>query len=96
METLAGEYKDKEVVVIAVNRKEPKEVAVQFLSSIKTFEHIVFAIDETDSFYKSISGFSMPETVMYDTRGTIIVHKRGSMDLIEMKKHLDELLATEK
>lgn len=96
LETLAGEYKDTDVVVIAVNRKEPKEVAVQFLESIRTFEHTVFAIDITDSFYKSIGGFSMPETVFYDARGTIVLHKRGSMSLTEMRSHLDKVLSADK
>ncbi len=69
---------------------------MQFLKTIKNFEHIIFAIDKTDSFYTSIGGFAMPETVFYDSKGSIVFHKRGSMDLAEMKGHLDELLALEK
>jgi len=86
-ETLATEFKDQGVTVIAVNRKEPKERAKYFLSTLGEFNNIHFAIDLTDAYYASIGGFSMPETVFYDTAGNIVVHKRGFMSLEEMRTH---------
>ena len=84
-ETLAGEFKDQNVVVIAINRKEPEALANSFLATLGTFNHVVFIQDLNDTFYKSIGGFSMPETVFYDQDGNISTHKRGFMNLEEMR-----------
>lgn len=86
-EQLAKEFGDQNVAVIAINRKEPKERASAFLASAGSFPSIHFAIDLTDAYYISIGGFSMPETVFYDARGNIVVHKRGFMNVNEMRLH---------
>jgi len=91
-ETLAKEYADQDVVVIAINRKEPMERAKAFLKSVGDFEAIKFAVDLTDAYYTSIGGFSMPETVFYDAEGNTVFHKRGFMDLDEMRKHTQAAL----
>lgn len=95
-DTLAGEYKDKNIAVIAIDRKESKELAQYFLSTIKNFEHVIFAIDTTDSFYASIGGYAMPETVFYDAKGNITFHKQGVMTLEEMRTHTEEALSANK
>jgi len=94
LEELAKEYKDREVVVLAINRKEQREFAVSYLSTLQTFENVIFAIDLTDSFYTSIGGFSMPETIFYDATGNIIFHKRGNMTYEEMKLHTEAALSS--
>jgi thiol-disulfide isomerase/thioredoxin len=91
-ERLAAEYRDQNVAVIAINRKEPRERAVQFLSTLGKFTETHFAIDLTDAYYISIGGFSMPETVFYDTEGNVVFHKRGFMDMAEMRKHTEAAL----
>lgn len=91
-ETLATEYQDKGVAVIAINRKEPKEKAQAFLDSVGTFTATHFAVDQTDAFYTSVGGFSMPETVFYDAAGNIVLHKRGVMTLEEMREHTQSAL----
>ncbi len=88
-EQLATEYKDKNVAVIAINRKEPKERASAFLATLQDLSTIHFAIDLTDAYYRSIGGFSMPETVFYDAEGNIVLHKRGFMSLDEMRTHTE-------
>ncbi len=95
LDKLAGEYKDKDVVVIAINRKEPKNTIKAFLDSIGNPENILFLLDEQDNFYSSIGGFSMPETVFYDKKGNISFHKRGFMKFEEMKLYIDNALATD-
>lgn len=85
LHTIAAEFKDQGVAVIAINRKESKEQAVQFLGSIQTFENITFALDPEDAYYASIGGFSMPETMIYDAKGNLVTHKRGSMTQEEMR-----------
>ncbi len=92
LETLALEYKDRDIVVIAINRKEPKEQAKRFLDSLQPFVAIHFAIDLTDAFYRSIEGYAMPETVFYDAKGNIVFQKHGDMNLEEMKQHVEAAL----
>lgn len=86
-EKLAQEFSTQEVAVIAVNRMETKDKAEKYLQSIGTFEALYVAVDLTDAFYKSIGGFTMPETVFYSAQGDVVVHKRGFMNLDEMRKH---------
>lgn len=95
-EKLATEYPEDKVVVIAINRKEPKEFAVAFLKTLQDFSHIEFAIDLTDSFYASVGGFAMPETVFYDARGNVTFHKHGDMTFEEMKTYTDMALGDTK
>jgi thiol-disulfide isomerase/thioredoxin len=89
---LAEEYAEQNVAVIAINRKEPKERASAYLASVGDFSAIHFAVDLTDAYYVSIGGFSMPETVFYDVDGNITFHKRGIMDIEEMRMHTQEAL----
>lgn len=91
-EVLAKEYAEKNVAVIAINRKEPKERAQHFLSTIGEFTAVDFAVDLTDAYYQSIGGFSMPETVFYDAKGNIVMHKRGFMSLEEMHTYTEKAL----
>jgi thiol-disulfide isomerase/thioredoxin len=88
LESLAQEFKSKDVVILAINRKEPKEIANQFLKTIQEFKEIVFIIDITDAYYASTRGFAMPETVIYDATGKIVFHKRGQMTKEEMQKYV--------
>ena len=91
-EKLADSYKEQNVVVLAINRKETKEKALRFLETVGTFDSMLFAVDVTDAFYKSIGGFSMPETIFYDAQGNVVVHKRGFMDYEEMRLHTEKAL----
>lgn len=84
-ETVARENQNKNIVFIAINRKEPKEQAELFLQSLQPFTKVQFVIDVDDTYYTSVGGFSMPETVVYDTKGNIIEHKRGNMTLDEIR-----------
>ncbi len=84
-ETIAAENQNKNIVFIAINRKEPKENAKVFLQSLQVFTQLHFIIDVGDTYYASVGGFSMPETVIYDTKGSIVEHKRGNMTLDEIR-----------
>ncbi len=91
-ETLASEYKEKGVVVIAINRAESKLQIQAYLNTLPSFSNTIVLQDVGDSYYKFIGGFSMPETVFYDTDGTVVVHKRGFMRLEEMRQQLETVL----
>lgn len=73
-----------DIVVIAVDRQESREKAQTFTDSISVSNRMTFLLDPTDSFYRSIGGFSMPETIFVNTRGEIVLHKRGPLELDEM------------
>ena len=88
--TLQQEF--PEVVVIAIDRAESLERVKSYTDDLGITEDLVFLLDPADSFYKSIGGFSMPETVFVDKEGIIQDHKRGPMDVEEMKRRLETIL----
>lgn len=90
----ALEYKDKNVVVIAVNRKETKEQAERFLSTLPPLDNLQIVIDTKDFFYGAVGGYAMPETVFYDSRGTIIEHRQGAVSLEDTKRIIDSIIST--
>lgn len=87
------EFKDQ-VVIIAIDRGEPRDVAKRYSDLQGVTERLVFLLDPTDSFYKSIGGFSMPETIFVDKNGTVQYHKRGPMDIQEIRERIKPLLSS--
>jgi len=90
-----GELQEKfpdDVVVIAVNRQESLKKAQGYTDDAGISDSYVFLLDPDDSFYRSIGGFSMPETIFVDTEGNIRVHKRGPMKLDEMVEKIEDIL----
>lgn len=85
---LKEEFGDQ-IEVIAINRKESSHITRAFIDSLGDTRGIHFLLDSEDTFYKSIGGFSMPETVFYDSEGNIVIHKRGFMELEEMRTHVE-------
>lgn len=79
------------VVVIAVNRGEGFETAKAFLDKVGTTGKMIFLSDPSDSFYSSIGGFSMPETIFIDRDGFIKDHKRGPMKIEEMRRRVQQI-----
>ncbi len=83
------EYKDK-LVVIAIDRGETLATAQAFSDKVGVTGKLTFLLDPSDSFYKSIGGFSMPETIFVDKDGFIKYHKRGPMKLEEMRRRTSQ------
>lgn len=88
---LQKEFGDR-VTVIAIDRQEPLEKAKGFTDELGITDDMMFLLDRSDSFYKSIGGFSMPETIFVNSSGEIVVHKRGPMDLSEMREHTNKIV----
>lgn len=80
------------VLIIAVDRAETKDTAKKYTDELGVTDAFLFLIDSSDSFYKFIGGFSMPETIFVDTDGNIKIHKRGPMDLDEIRNKINEIL----
>ena len=88
LEQLASAHDAQRVVFVAVNRKESKEIAKSYLATLGSFEHLQFAIDVNDTYYASIGGYAMPETVIYDASGDIVFHKRGPVTPTELEERI--------
>lgn len=86
-----GEFKDQ-VVIIAIDRAESLETAKRFTDEAGITDDLIFLLDPGDSFYQSIGGFSMPETIFVDKNGVTRFHKRGPMDSNEMRERIKEIL----
>lgn len=89
--TVQKEFGDK-VIIIAVDRAEPRDIAKKYTDELGVTGDMVFLLDPSDSFYQSINGFSMPETIFVDKNGLIVDHKRGPMDVQEMRERIQKIL----
>lgn len=81
-----------QVVIIAIDRAESLKTAKKFSDKIGVSDELVFLLDPDDSFYRSIGGFAMPETIFVDTQGNIIHHKRGPMKIEEIRQKIQNIL----
>lgn len=81
------------VVIIAIDRAESLETAKKYSDELGVTDNLVFLLDPADSFYQSIGGFSMPETIFIDKNGNIMIHKRGPMDINEIRERAQKLLS---
>lgn len=87
--TIQGEFKD-DLVIIAINRVEPIGTAKGFSDQLGVTNKLVMLLDPNDSFYRSIGGFSMPETIFVDADGNIVEHKRGIMSLSQIRDKVNK------
>ena len=81
-----------EMVVIAVDRRESLNTAKSYTDDLGITDSLMFLLDSSDSFYRSIGGFTMPETIFVDKEGVIQIHKRGIMSLDEMERNIEKIL----
>ena len=88
---------DGEVTFIPINRAESQSDQIDYLEnrlSVAT-DSMVFLSDPDDSFYKSIGGISMPETIFVDSSGNIADHKRGPISKSELQEKVSLLVGEE-
>jgi len=88
-----GKTAEGKFMIVAINRGETPEISRNFANQSASGT-IIFLLDEKDEFYKSINGFSMPETLFVDPEGIIKLHRRGALELEEMKRRVDDIFAT--
>ena len=81
------EFGDR-IAIIAIDRAEPLQTAKKYSDELGVTSDLIFLLDPTDSFYRSIGGFSMPETIFVDRNGAIVFHKRGPMDRDEIRERI--------
>jgi len=78
------------VVIVLINRSESLNVAKSYTDELGVTDDLIYLLDPGDSFYQSLGGFSMPETIFVDSDGNIRFHKRGPME----KEEILELIQT--
>lgn len=78
------------ITIIAVNRAETIAKTEEFTDSIGITDDLVFLFDPSDSFYRAIGGFSMPETIFVDKNGIIKDNKRGPMKKEEIRRRIQQ------
>lgn len=81
---LQEEFQD--IVVIGINRGEKIDTAKGYTDELGITGRMILLLDEKSSYYGSIGGFSMPETLFVKGDGTIFLHKRGPLTFDEMKE----------
>lgn len=81
-----------QILIIAVDRQEPLEVAKKYTDEVGVTNELTFVLDPDDSFYRSIGGFSMPETIFVSREGIIKIHKRGQMSLEEIREKIRKII----
>lgn len=85
------EFGDR-VVIVAIDRQESLATAKGFTDAQGTSNDLIFLLDPSDSFYQSIGGFSMPETIFVDGAGVIQLHKRGPMSVDEIRERINKIV----
>jgi len=81
-----------DVAIVAIDRAESRETAKKYTDELGVTNDLIFLLDPSDSFYQSIGGFSMPETIFVDRDGNIAERKRGPMDLNEIRERIKKIL----
>lgn len=92
---IADDYAGRDVVFMAINRKETKDQAARYLSTISEYKNLLIVIDTEDRFYSSVAGYAMPETLVFDKTGAITLHLRGVVDAAAVRGAVDAALASE-
>jgi len=88
----AQEEFGEKVKIILINRAESLDVAKKFSDEVGVSKQLLLLLDPSDSFYRAIGGFSMPETIFVDVDGNIVIHKRGPMRLPEIREKINQII----
>lgn len=88
---VTSEFIDKDVVVYAVNRGEDAYSVERYLSTIQKPDNLKFLLDPTDYYFRNSTGYAMPETIVYNKKGEVVLHQRGELRLAELKETLHKL-----
>lgn len=88
---ISTEFKDKGVVVYAVNRGEDSYSAERYLNTIQKPDNLQYLLDPTDYYFKNSTGYAMPETIVYNKKGEVVLHQRGELRIDEVKETLNKL-----
>lgn len=92
MLSAVAEKYPEEIQVLAINRMEQAGIARSFMGVNPVSDKVRVLLDPNDSFYTSVGGYAMPETVVYNTDGVIVYHARGVLNESEIMSVIASLL----
>jgi hypothetical protein len=95
LDEVATNYSPDSVTILALNRMEPVHQAQRFLTTIPAVPNITFVQDNQDHFFAAVEGYAMPETIVYNPAGEIVLHKRGNLTRDEIVAAVDAALSSE-
>ena len=93
--SIADEFREEGIVIIAVNRAEPGSTAERFLRSIGVSGDVKLVLDPDDRYYESIEGYAMPETLIYDRQGQVVFHQHGSISTEVLRANIRRAIEAE-
>lgn len=83
----------EKITIVGIDRAESLKTAKEYSDDAQVTGRLILLLDPDDSFYRSIGGFSMPETLFVDGAGNVLFHKRGPMNLEEMREKVNQLFS---
>ena len=92
---LMTKYDRSKVVALGINRMETRDQAQRYMTTMPEFPNVVLVIDTADHFYKSVGGYAMPETLVFNQKGEVIEHIRGTIVKDNLEVLVDSLLEQE-
>lgn len=91
LSTVKEKYGDT-IVLVAVNRKEEKQIIDNYKNAIGLPKNCILVNDIHDVYFKNIDGRSMPEILIYDAKGTMVEHLIATPTEHELVTILDKLV----
>lgn len=89
-----AEEREGNIVILAINRAEPREKIEEYYHLIQPSENFIFLLDLDDAIYPRYNGRVMPYSVFVDTSGKIQYMKLGPMSIEEMRIRADRLIGS--
>jgi len=89
---LMASYDGSKIVALAINRKEKREQAERYIATMPELNNITLVIDNADHFYKSVNGYAMPETLIFNPKGEVVEHIRGAVTKERIEAVIGSLL----
>ena len=91
---LADSYDEGQVRVVAINRAEDKRTAESFLRAYDLDLKVELVLDPADKFFKSTDGYQMPETVVYNKEGEVLLRIDGEHNVEVVRAAIDKELSS--
>lgn len=88
---VAEEFKDRGVVILAINRAEDRYTAERYLQTVTVSPSLQIVLDPADHYFGASAGYAMPETIVYTKDGMEVLHQRGNLHIDELKSTLTSL-----
>lgn len=86
----AADKNDETVSFLMVNRAENTLVTNRFLETLPKLSNLEIVIDPSDHFFTSIDGYTVPEVIVYNRSGEVILRQQGQLQLDELSRVLEE------